>query len=222
MVKSTSWHQAAVPGSISAYPTVYWGAAQKSWLCKVNKILKIWGVFLSKTPILKNIFSFVGVASWQILSFLLIDNVVNRDRKCRNLFTYCDLLKSTFVEHTVRSWSWSRHAMRFRLRLHKTGLLEDYFAMPRWQLKTSKCHSKRGGGNGLTNQNLAFPPHPLHIPLTWHSGTEAVTSGHIFFLVSRADVFSVFLTPRRNLGRGFVLSVHCARIQQPSGVWKVD
>jgi hypothetical protein len=35
-----------------------------------------------------------------------------------------------------------------------------------------------GGGNGLTNQNppLALPS-PSHIPLTWHSGTEVVTSG---------------------------------------------
>jgi hypothetical protein len=34
------------------------------------------------------------------------------------------------------------------------------------------------GGNGLTNQNppLALPT-PSHIPLTWHSGTEVVTSG---------------------------------------------
>jgi hypothetical protein len=36
---------------------------------------------------------------------------------------------------------------------------------------------------------------------------------------SWADVFSVFLTPRRNLGRGFVLSVHWARIQQP--LWRL-
>jgi hypothetical protein len=48
----------------------------------------------------------------------------------------------------------------------------------RWQLKTSECHSKRGRGNGLTNQNppLALPT-PSHIPLTWHSRTEFVTSG---------------------------------------------
>jgi hypothetical protein len=41
---------------------------------------------------------------------------------------------------------------------------------------------QKGGGNGLTNQNLplALPsggvPTPSHIPLTWHSGTEVVTS----------------------------------------------
>jgi hypothetical protein len=47
----------------------------------------------------------------------------------------------------------------------------------RWQLKTSECHSNLGGGNGLTNQYppLALPA-PSHIPLTWHSGTEVVTS----------------------------------------------
>jgi hypothetical protein len=33
----------------------------------------------------------------------------------------------------------------------------------RWQLKTSECHSKRGGGNGLTNQNS---PLALHTPLS--------------------------------------------------------
>jgi hypothetical protein len=33
----------------------------------------------------------------------------------------------------------------------------------RWQLKTSECHSKRGGGNGLTNQN---PPLALPTPLS--------------------------------------------------------
>jgi hypothetical protein len=50
-----------------------------------------------------------------------------------------------------------------------------------WQLKTSECHSKRGWGNGLTNQNppLALPT-PSHIPLTWHSGTEVVTSGSTY------------------------------------------
>jgi hypothetical protein len=49
----------------------------------------------------------------------------------------------------------------------------------RRQLKTSECHSKRGGGNGLTNHNppLALPT-PSHIPLTWHSRTEVVTSVH--------------------------------------------
>jgi hypothetical protein len=35
------------------------------------------------------------------------------------------------------------------------------------ELPTSECHSKRGGGNGLTNQNppVALPT-PSHIPLT--------------------------------------------------------
>jgi hypothetical protein len=39
----------------------------------------------------------------------------------------------------------------------------------RWQLKTSKCHSKKDGGNGPTNQN---PPHAISVPspppLTYH------------------------------------------------------
>jgi hypothetical protein len=45
------------------------------------------------------------------------------------------------------------------------------------QLKSSECHSNWGGGNGLTNQKLplAFPT-PSHIPLTWHLGTEDVSS----------------------------------------------
>jgi hypothetical protein len=38
-------------------------------------------------------------------------------------------------------------------------------------------------------------------------------------LTSRAGVFSVYPTPRRHLGRGFILSVHCARIQQP--LWRI-
>jgi hypothetical protein len=55
------------------------------------------------------------------------------------------------------------------------------FLKQRWQLKTSECHSKRGGGkNGLTNQNppLALPT-PSHIPLTWLSGTEVFTSDYM-------------------------------------------
>jgi hypothetical protein len=58
-------------------------------------------------------------------------------------------------------------------------LQNSYYSVLRWQLKMSKCHSKRGGGNGLTNQNppLALP-NPSYIPLAWHSGTEVVTSVH--------------------------------------------
>jgi hypothetical protein len=50
------------------------------------------------------------------------------------------------------------------------------------QLKTVKCHSNLVGWNGLTNQNLPLAisvpsPPPSHMLLTWHSGTEVVTSG---------------------------------------------
>jgi hypothetical protein len=85
----------------------------------------------------------------------------------------------------------------------------------RWQLKTSECHSKRGwgNGNGLTNQNppLALPT-PSHIPLTWHPGTEVVTSVQTASLLWQNNIFAryksrlcfVYLTMLGTAeGRGF-------------------
>jgi hypothetical protein len=70
----------------------------------------------------------------------------------------------------------------------------------RWQLKTSECHSKRGGGNELTNQNppLALPT-PSHIPLTWHSGTEVVTTGVLEHQPNVRSSTLLFLFPKVRL-----------------------
>jgi hypothetical protein len=50
-------------------------------------------------------------------------------------------------------------------------------AKQRWQHKTPECHSKKGNADWpIRTRRLPSPP-PFHMPLTWHSGTEVVTSG---------------------------------------------
>jgi hypothetical protein len=65
-----------------------------------------------------------------------------------------------------------------------------------------------GGGNGLTNQNpplaiSVYPPLPApsHMPLTWHSGTEVVTSGLNLYCFLKMALMLWLATARYSDGR---------------------
>jgi hypothetical protein len=73
-------------------------------------------------------------------------------------------------------------------------------------IKTSECHSNWGGGE-RTDQSesaachLSTIPTPSHMQLTWHSGTEVVTSGQL-----HGTVFSNILWTHNLLGLYFQIS----------------